>query len=355
MGIYTLDDLLAQRFVSASVFGFDKINDAIQARLEFLNGQVNDQLGIFAEVSEDSRRVWGGSTKFSMKEIDEFGIARTEKAISGVEVNFPLRKFSVSTGFTADFLRRATVAEVAQVAINVQEAYLERMQDELKFGIYNDDNYNFNDKFGDGSTLAIKAFLNADSVAIPNAPDGTAFTASSHNHYVGTVGAALAYGDIDTLIANVKEHGLYKGVTLFINPSNVATLVGLASTKFVKNTSTLLIDNTASTQSSFKVNPEEDSNNQFVGVWNGEVKVFTRSWAIANYYVCVATGAAEKPLVLRTDKYIKGLTQMPEFGQHPISAKTWEAYVGFGANNRAAVAVLDGAHQTTLTEPTLIR
>lgn len=353
MAIYDLNDLLAQRFVLASAFGFDKINDSIQARLEWLNGQVNEQIGIFAEVSEDARRIWGGSSKFNMVEVDEFGVARTEKAISGQEVNFPLRKFSVSTGFTADYLRRATVAEIAQVAINAQEAYLERMQAELKFGLYNKDNYSFVDKFGDGSTLAVKAFLNADSVAIPNAPDGTEFT--SHTHYVGTVGASLAVADIDALIENVKEHGLYKGVTLFINPANVATLVALANTKFVKNTSTLLIDNTASTQSAFKVNPEEDSNNQFVGVWNGEVKVFTRSWAVANYYTVCATGAADKPLILRTDKYVKGLVMDYELGAHPISAKTWSAYVGMGANNRASVAVLDAGHQTDYTEPTLIR
>jgi len=355
MAIYVLEDLLEQRFVSASKFGFDAINDSIQARLEFLNGQVNEQLSLFAEISEDSRRIWGGSSKFEMIEVDEHGIARSQKSTSGVEVNFPLRKMSVSTGFTADYLRRASVSEIAQVAINAQEGYLERMQAELKFGIYNNDNYNFVDKFGDGSTLAVKAFLNADSVAIPNAPNGTEFTASTHNHYVGTVGAALAVADIDTLIANVKEHGLYKGVTLFINPSNVATLVALASTKFVKNSSTYVIDNQATSQSAFKVNPEEDSNNQFVGVWNGEVKVFTRSWAIANYYTVVATGAKERPLIHRVDRYIKGLTQMPEFGMHPISAKAWEAYVGFGANNRAAVAVLDGATQTNYTEPTLIR
>jgi hypothetical protein len=355
MAIYALEDLLAQRFTAASAFGFDNLNDSIQARLEFLNQQVNDQVGIFAEVSEDVRRIWGGSSKFSMTEVDEFGIARSQKATSGVEVDFPLRKFSVTTGFTADYLRRASVAEVAQVAINAQEGYLERMQEELKFGLYNDDSYSFVDKLGDGTTLAVKAFLNADSIAIPDAPDGTSFTASTHNHYVGTVGAALAASDIDLLIANVTEHGLTKGVSLFINSGNVATLAGLASTKFIKLTSSLIVPATTGDVTVARINPEADLNNTLVGYWDARVPVYTRSWAVSNYYVCVATGAKEKPLILRTDKYIKGLTQMPEFGAHPISAKTWEAYCGFGAYNRAAVAVLDGAHQTNLTEPTLIR
>jgi hypothetical protein len=355
MAIYALEDLLAQRFTAASVFGFDNINDSIQARLEFLNQQVNDQIGIFAETSEDVRRVWGGSSKYSMTEVDEFGIARSEKATSGVEVDFPLRKFSVTTGFTADYLRRASVSEIAQVAINAQEGYLERMQEELKFGLYNKDSYSFIDKLGDGTTLAVKAFLNADSIAIPNAPDGTTFDASTHNHYVGTVGAALAASDIDLLITNVTQHGLTKGVALFINSGNVSTLVNLASTKFVKLTSSLVIPVSTAESTIVKMNPEADLNNTLVGYWDGRVPVYTRSWAVSAYIVCVATGAAQKPLVLRTDKYIKGLTVMPEFGMHPISAKTWEAYCGFGAYNRAAVAVLDTAHQTNLTEPTLIR
>jgi peptidoglycan hydrolase-like protein with peptidoglycan-binding domain len=355
MAIYDLNDLLVQRFVLAGAFGFDKINDSIQARLEWLNGQVNEQIGIFAEVSEDARRIWGGSSKFEMHEIDEFGVARTQKATSGVEVNFPLRKFSVSTGFTADYLRRATVAEIAQVAINAQEAYLERMQSELKFALYNKDNYSFVDKFGDGSTLAVKAFLNADSVAIPNAPDGTEFDSSNHSHYSGTIGASLAVADIDALIENVTEHGLTKGVALFINAGNVSTLLALSGTKFVKLTSALLVPANDTVSTVARINPEADLNNVLIGFWDGRVPVYTRSWGVSGYYVCVATGAAEKPLILRTDKYVKGLVMDYELGAHPISAKTWSAYVGMGANNRASVAVLDSAHQTDYTEPTLIR
>lgn len=353
--VYQLEDLLAQRFTNASQFGWDNLNDSIQARLEWLNGQVNEQISLLAEVSEDSRRVWGGDADFSMVEVDEFGISQTQKAVNGVEMAFPLRKFSVSTGMTADFMRRATVAEVANMALGIQTAYLERMQNELSFGVYNDDNYNFVDKFGDGTTLAVKAFLNADSAVIPSAPDGTSFDGATHKHFVGTVGAALAYTDIDTLIANVVEHGFTKGIALFIPAALVATLENLASTKFVKLTSALLVPSSAAVSTVGRIDPEADLNNVLVGYWDGRVPVYTRSWTKANLVTCIATGAAEKPLVLRTDKYVKGLQMMPEFGMHPLSAKTWEAYVGFGAYNRASVAVLDTAHQTNYTEPTLIR
>jgi hypothetical protein len=353
-GIYTLEDLLAQRFTPASDFGLDKIADAIQARLDWLNGQVNDQMGLLAETSDDVRRVWGGNAAFEMKEVDEYGEARTQKATSGVEVNFPLRKFSVSTGWTADFMRRATPRDLALSVIGIENAYLERLQAEIKFALYNADNYSITDKFGDRTSLSVKAFLNADSANIPDAPDGTSFDGSSHSHYNGT--ATLAVADIDDLIDDVIEHGNTKGVMLVIPAGMVSTLEGLASTKFVKLTSALLVPASDSIHAVSRIDPEADLNNVLVGYWDGRVPVVTRSWAVAGFIVCVAAGAAEKPLVRRVDRIesLRGLIPTVEYGLHPLTAKSYEAFVGFGAWNRAAVAVLDTAN-ASYTEPTLIR
>ena len=230
VGTYSLEDLLAQRFVPASQFGFDAIARAIQAHLDWLNAQVADQMSIIAESSADVRRVWGTSENMEMKEVDELGVARTQKDTNGLEVDFPLRKFSISTGYTSDFIARATPADLAQKALDVESAYVTRLRNELSAALFGKTNYSFVDWLGDGTTLAVKKLLNADGSAIPNAPDGTSF-AGTHQHYAGTSGASLAYTDIDTLIANVTEHKL-PGVKLFINAANVATLVALASTKF---------------------------------------------------------------------------------------------------------------------------
>lgn len=353
-GIYSLEDLLAQRYVPASEFGLDKIADAIQARLDWLNGQVTEQLGLFAETSEDVRRVWGGSETFSMKEVDEYSQARTQKDSSGLELAFPLRRFSVSTSWTADYIRRATPADFAKTALGIQSAYMTRLQDEIKFAVFNKDNYNFVDKFGDGTTLAVKAFLNADGAAIPNAPDGTSFS-GSHSHFSGTAGASLADDDISDLVDNVIEHGNTKGVTLFISAGMVSTLIGLSGTKFVKLTSALLVPANDTVATVSRINPEADLSNVLVGYYDGRIPVCTRSWMPANYIACIATGAAEKPLVHRVDKFVKGLVPTVEYGMNPLTAKSYEAFVGFGAYNRSAIAVLDTANQTNYTEPTLIR
>lgn len=351
VGTYSLEDLLKQRFVPATEFGLDAIARAIQARVTWLNDQVNAQMGLVAETSSDVRRIWGGTEHMSMVEVDELGVARTQKDQSGVEIDFPLRKLSISTGFTADYIARATPADLAGKALGVQTAYLEAVRNELAFSFFGKANYKFVDWMGDGTTLAVKAFLNNDGAVVPSAPDGTAF-ATTHQHYTGTSGAALAFGDVDTLIANVTEHML-KGIALFINVADVATLVGLSGTKFTALTLAVVAVPGRTSGTIVTQDVEDDPANKLVGYWAG-YPVYTRSWVPDNYYVAMATGSAEKPLVHRVDKFagLNGLRLVAQTGMHPLTAQTWEAEIGFGAWGRNAAAFLKGDAQTTYTNPT---
>lgn len=353
VGTYSLEDLLEQRFTPASEFGFDKIAAAIQARLDWLNATVNEQMALLAETSSDVRRVWGTSESFEFKEVDELGVARTQKDTGGVEIDFPLRKFSVSTGFTADFMARATPADLARKALNVQAAYVDKIRNELAFAVFSDDNYTFTDWLGDKTDLAVKAFLNNDGAAIPAAPNGTTF-ATTHSHYNGMAGAALAVADIDAVIADVTEHQL-PGVKLFINSADVATLTNLASTKFTALTLAVVAVPGRTSGTIVTASIEDDPDNKLVGYWAG-YEVYTRSWVPDNYYMAVATGSPMKPLVHRVDKFagLNGLRLVARTAMHPLTADTWEAEIGFGAWGRNAVAVL-APQQTTYLEPTLVR
>lgn len=350
-GTYSLEDLLAQRFVPASQFGFDNIARAIQAHLDWLNAQVADQVSMIAETSQDVRRVYGASEEGEMVEVDENGVARTQKDAQGEEIDFPLRKFSRSTGWTADFMARATPADIATRVIGFQTAYVTRFRQELAAALFGKANYSFIDKLGDGTTLAIKRLLNADGMQIPNAPDGTTFAKSTHNHYAGTTGGALAYTDIDTLIANVTEHGL-TNVQLIINQANVSTLAGLASTKFTALTLAVVAvpGRTSGTVETQVVT--DDPANKLVGYWAG-YPVLTRSWVPSGYYLANAVDAPMKPIVHRIDKFtnLNGLRLVADFQSHPLSAQTYEAEIGFGVWGRHSAAILDGGHQTTYSNP----
>ncbi len=350
VGTYSLEDLLAQRYVPASQFGFDNIARAIQAHLDWLNGQVADQMGMIAESTSDVRRVYGVNENMEFKEVDELGVARTQKDTMGAEVDFPLRKFSLSTGWTSDFIARATPADLAQKALDIESAYITRLRQELSAALFGKVNYSFVDWLGDGTTLAIKKLLNADGMAVPNAPDGTTF-AGTHQHYAGTAGAALAYTDIDTLIANVSEHGT-TNVQLVINQANVATLTGLAGTKFTALTLAVVAvpGRTSGTVETQVVT--DDPANKLVGYWAG-YPVLTRSWVPSGYYMANAVGAAHKPIVHRLDKFtaLNGMRMVFQLNAHPLTAQTFEAEIGFGAWGRHSAAILDSGHQTTYSNP----
>ena len=354
IGTFSIADLLKSRFTAAEI-GFDAINQAVQAELAQRNQAVADALEVLTEQTTDSRRVWGTSRANEMIEVDEFNEADTQQPESGVEIDFPMRRFSYGVGLTSSWLLSAQAADVAQVALDAMLSYERRLQDEIQFAVYNSGNYDFLDKFGDRTTLAVKAFANADSGIYPNMLDGTA-VAGTHQHYTGTAGASLANADIDDVIDEVVEHGGMRDVGLYINEGNVATLEALTSTKFTRLTPQVLVSGQGDTIAREDVN--DDPGNKLVGYWGAGYPVFTRSWAIADHYAAVArNGILGKPIVYRVHKNpaARGLMPAVEIGMHPLVARYWNAYFGFGAWNRLAVAVKDSANQTTYTEPTLIR
>lgn len=353
IGTYSVADLLSVK-TSGLQYGLDAIAAALQAEIDVLNQTTAEMLSLYAEASEDVRRMWGTSADFTWHEADEFVPGMAQKATVGTPIMFPLRELQLVTGFTSRWMKHASVADIAVRARLVEDSYVRRLRDEIQFALFNPNNYSVVNKLGDGLSLDVKAFLNADGDPIPNGADGTAF-AGTHSHYTGTSGASLAYTDIDTLIANVVEHGNMRDVYLYVNESNVATLAGLASTKFVAATPITVLNSQAATATVERLDLNADSANRFVGTWGG-YPVYTRSWVPANYYAVIAAGSVQKPLVRRldTNASLNGLRMASRNEQHPLTAEFWEAEIGFGAWNRAAAAFLQGNQQTTYTSPTTL-
>ena len=268
--IYSLADLLAYTFTPASEFGLDSIARTLQARVNYLNSEIDGMTSLLAERSTDRKRVWGaGNVGTMVKLVDDLGSAKSERFLPGVEVGFPMYKFSAKLAKSKEWMKRATPADIAKTFTGIEASYLNAIVREIRTAVFNDDNYTFKDFLTDNTDLAVKAFLNADSAAIPPAPDGTTFTASTHTHYKGTAGASLAYTDIDALIENVREHGLSLGLALFVNAADVSVLAGLASTKFVAVTHNVLVPANASVSTVSRDDPANyDLNNRLAGFWD---------------------------------------------------------------------------------------
>jgi hypothetical protein len=348
-GIVTIDDLRAVKYASAGTYGLDTINTVLQADLNYYNQIVQEQLNLMAESATEQQRVYGTSGLVEMVEVDEFGMAPTKKNSIGETVGFPLKNFQSGLGWTSKFLEIATPAELTERYLQVQHGHAANINVEIKKAIYNNANYSFVDKLTNGVTLGIKRFINADSSKIPNSPAGVAFDGSTHTHYIART-STLANADVDKAISLVTEHGLTKGLMLVISLVDKATISALTNFKAL-DSALMAYSGVTSTVAKLDMS---DLENQLIGYWNGNVEVWVKPWAVANYVLCLAVDVAEKPLVFRQrpQATLQGLRIVADFESHPLVARVMEAEFGFGVWNRLAGSVLYIGN-TTWANPTL--
>lgn len=355
-GIYTLQDLYEQRFAPVSTLDTSKVLATIQAYANFIQQDLNEQLNMFTEEITASRAVWGGNPTLAFDEVNEFGKGTPRKEILGQEVHFPLFKLSATVEKTKEAQKRMNAGQLREVILGVQNAYAQRVRDEIKAAIFNKSAHvPVKDWLVDNTTLnKVQPFLNADSAEIPAAPNGATFTASTHSHYAGTSGSALSTYDVNTLISNVREHVLGK-VVLFVEGSMPATLAALAGTQYVARPPMPLADNRDALVSRLAFDPDADRNNMSVGYWDG-TEVVTRSWVPTNYMAAMAVGGQlGKPLMRRIDPSFQGMLLAADLSDNIVVLEEAYTYLGFGAFNRAAGAALKCDAQTYTNPSGLVR
>lgn len=355
--IYTLDDLYQVRFAPLSTLDLNRVNATLQASVADLTMKVNEALDLFSEETSVSRGVWGGAPQMAFDEVNELGRGKPRADIAGQELHFPLFKLSATQEASEEFWKRAKVADMIGLMGSMDMGYQKRIQDEIKASIFNNTLFTkVTDWLVDNTSLnKIQPFLNADSAAIPPAVNGTTFTASSHSHYIGITGAAVAATDVNYLVNHVAEHGAGQ-ILLFVDPSMPATLSGLSGTKYVGKTPVTIVDNSAAQVAREQFNPTADRNNMSVGYWDG-YEVLTRSWVPTGYILAMnVSSPIGKPLRRRIDPQFPGLIVAPEVTNGILRIRESYFYMGFGAFNRAAGAVLDTTTQGSYTVPSgLIR
>jgi hypothetical protein len=349
--IYTLDDLYYARATSIVDLGVENVLNSLLAYGQFLVEDTSEQLNLFSEETDMAREFWGGVGRISFEEVGEFGQAETQKDIKDQEVQFPLRKIAAASGWSKEFFKRAKGAEIRKIMLDMDNGFNQRIRDEIKTAIFKNTATQWQSSIypQDGVLTKIQPFLNADGATIPDAPNGTQFVGASHQHYLGVTGSSIATVDVDYLLGHVREHVVGE-VALFVDGSMPATLAGLSGTKYVALTPSVLVNQTASTVALATFNPAGDRNNMLMGYWDGH-PVYTRSWVPTGYLAALAVGAADKPLKRRVDPLYRGMQTDGVVTNGQIVAQEFYAYMGFGAFNRAAGAVLDSTTQGSYTKP----
>lgn len=349
-GTYDISSLLAARFQSAAEYGLDTIQRVLQADLAAHNAIVNDMLTTLCEPTTERQRIYGTSADGEMVEVDEFGRAPTQSPKTGATVGFPLRLFQFPIGWTEKWMQVHTPADMAQAQLGAEAAHLRRIQREIKTAIYLSANYTFNDHLIDKIDLAVKRFVNADSAAIPNGPNGETFDGASHTHYDANAGltAAVLQANIDDVI----EHGYGGSVLAAINKTNEAAVRLLTGFVAYPDPRLAVPVYSATGIPSQKLDISR-LDNRAIGVFGG-AEVWVKSWAIAGYSFAWDAASPNKPLAFRqrTQAGLQGLRIAATNSAFPLTAQFLEAEFGIGVWTRTNGAVLDfvnGAY----TDPTI--
>lgn len=346
VGVLSIADLLAVRFLSAVKFGLDTIQASLEADMQIHNALMTDMVGTFAEVSNDRHRLYGIGGTVRGSQVDEFGRAHTQKNTTGSEVGFPLRRFQYAIGWTADYLNMKTPADLAQTQLAVQNGHALDIRSQLQSAIYGATNYDFKDFLVDGFTIKAKRFLNADGADIPVGPNGETFNGSTHTHYLAN--ATLDDTSAAALIATVVEHHQDGEPRVFINVADEAAWRALTNFKpYVDSRLTL---NANANQPNMRLNPFR-TNNRPIGLY-GAAEVWVKPWAVSGYAVCMdVSPRAGKPLVARVrDGNAITLKTAAQIVLFPLQADYMNSEFGFGVWTRTNGAVLDHGH-VSYTEP----
>lgn len=349
-GTYDLSSLLSVRYSSVAEFGVDTIRRTLEADLAAHNQIVREMLADMAEFTTDLQRKYGSSASNDMVEVDEYGRAPTKKVATGSTVGFPLKLFQFPVGWTNKWMETATPADLAQITLDAEKAHMRAIQKQIKLAILLSANYTWTDTLASGVDLSVRRFVNADSLAIPDGPNGETFTASSHTHYLARAGASLAATDVTGAINTVVEHGFGGAVRFAINRTDEATVRALSG--FTAYVDPRLVMGTGSNQPGQRLDITR-LDNRAIGIL-GAAEVWVKPWVPANYGVVWDAANPNKPLAFRqrTATSLQGLRIAAEIPAYPLTAQYMEAEFGIGVWTRTNGAVLYWG-DTTYADPTI--
>lgn len=334
-GTHDISDLLAATNQSVVAFGIDRVADILEADRNAHNAVVTEQVQEMAQLTTERMEAYGASGDGDMQEVDEYGIAPTQKPQPGANVAYPLRLFQFNLGWTAKYLQVATPADLATSQLNAEQAHWRNIQLQIKRAIYGAANYSFRDHLIDNVVLAIKRFVNGDGDPIPNGPNGETYDADTHTHYVANNGWDATV--LNTSINNVIEHGHGGAVKVAINKADETAVRAL--TGFIAYPDPRVIYRATDTPGQTLDISRLD--NRAIGIFGG-AEIWVKSWALDNYPFIWDSADPKKPLAFRqrAQAALQGLVTAAENEDYPLIVKDMEAEFGVAVKTRTNGLVL---------------
>lgn len=334
VGTATIADLIRARFQSLAGFDQENIASALTADLAVHNQLVTEMVGALAEISSDRQRIYGTSDSGQMLEVDEFSRGPTQKPQVGATVAFPMRLFQYNVGWTRKFFQTKQVNDLLMLYLAAKKAHRKKIQVLLKKAMFGSSNFTYRDHLVDNVDLPVKRFLNADSVPIPEGPNGETFNAASHTHYLANAG--LTAGFALSVINTVVEHGNGGMVRLVINAADETAFRALTGFQAYVDPRIALGTGQVANQQRLNITRLD---NRAIGIF-GAAEVWVKPWGIANYLLAYDETAEQKPLVLRTRSgQGVNLAIAAEIALYPLTAQFMEDEFDFAVWNRTNGAI----------------
>jgi hypothetical protein len=348
LGTQQIADLFANQ-QTVDQFGLEPMAEAIAFDMQVHNDLMREQLSDFCMVTTERTHAYGTSDNGAMDQLDEYGMPRAQKISVGTTLSFPIRKYGKALGWTSDYFRQVTVADLMAQVDGIKKADAKRVIAEIKTAMYTSANpASFADKLvAPQVSLTVKRFLNADSVAIPEGPNGETYTASSHTHYIGS--ATLTNAAVLSLHDTVLEHGHSDGLRIIISRTDRTAFEALSGFKAYQDSRIVYTATDVN-----KVAKRLDRlDNLAIGTF-GSAEVWVKPWAIANYVLCLAVDDVRKPLGFRElpQAGMQGLRLVAQNDSYPLHAEAWVRYFGVGVWHRTNGGVLYFAN-ATFADPTI--
>lgn len=349
-GTFDVGSLFASKLTIGTPGGYN-IEQVAQGMIQDnqnYNAVVGSMLSDLAETTEEYIRPVGGSGGGDMLKVDEYSRGPTQKDVPGYFAGFPLYKHQYPVGWTQQWEKNATPADFAAKQAQAQGADLRMLRYEMQLAIFTPTNSTVTDSLVNTAvSLPVKAFINADSTAMQNGPNGEVFDGTTHTHYDGS--ATLTAAAVQAAINDVVEHRAGARVIVAINQADAAAYQAL--TGFISlQVPYVTINANANQVASPRLDIGRLDNRQ-IG-WFGAAEVWTKPWVPQNYQVTYDVAAPNKPLVRRVEAGNRGLFIAATVDAHPLRAQYYENFYGFGAWNRVALHVLKW-NNATYSAPSL--
>lgn len=340
-------DLLLVKTGTALAYGLDRIAATVQAEIAAQSLAIRTAIAAVATLTTERSTVYGGGTAGEAQKVDEYGRAATQKPGDPSPVNFPLDKYQYPVGYTANFLKTRTPADVVMVTLSATQALGIAVRKEIRLAFFGAANRSVRDNLVDRQLLTVRALVNADGSPVPTGPNGEEFDPATHTHYDAAAWAGLTAVQraavLDAAILDVVEHGHGEGLTIAINRQQEGDFAAIPG--FVANVPAVVVVGTGTVST---VTPLDVTriDNRSVGYYKG-AEVVTRTWVPPMYLAVYAAGSASKPLAFRerADEVSQGFQLAGTNVAHQLQADFMEYDFGIGALTRTngAAVYLGGA------------